>query len=336
MDDTDITGLTHLGAREYDPETGRFLSVDPVMDPSDPQQMQGYAYGNSNPVTNVDPDGRQVLMPDGLGHGVSNGKISGWPPPGRSGAGGGSSYSTYEQARTAMWSRGPTGTQFTKFNIGKGENRGIIMVRYFIHTYDAMRVVPGTALLLGDNRSFSLAPDTDAYRMVLFWDTASGDVTFKVSPSHTPPRDTEISSYAQGGGRAPIPVHVPSKMLPANPLYLNMASWKTILGRNILNDNGSDSDALRVSVHGVQPVASVGAVDNSLEISATQHSVGVARSGNAYPDFEVVQYRDAWSVKSIARDEMANEDGYDAVDGFPGRQLINNRKWIDGKCVRSC
>uniref|UniRef100_J1RVU5 Uncharacterized protein n=1 Tax=Streptomyces auratus AGR0001 TaxID=1160718 RepID=J1RVU5_9ACTN len=29
IDDTTDTGLTHLGAREYDPETGRILSVDP-------------------------------------------------------------------------------------------------------------------------------------------------------------------------------------------------------------------------------------------------------------------------------------------------------------------
>ncbi len=43
------TGLTHLGAREYDPTNGRFLSVDPVIDTDDPQQMNGYAYSNNNP-----------------------------------------------------------------------------------------------------------------------------------------------------------------------------------------------------------------------------------------------------------------------------------------------
>ncbi|MEU6122594.1 polymorphic toxin-type HINT domain-containing protein [Streptomyces sp. NPDC047123] len=56
-DDTASTGLTHLGAREYDPSTGRFLSVDPVMDLADPQQMNGYTYSNSNPVTFSDPSG---------------------------------------------------------------------------------------------------------------------------------------------------------------------------------------------------------------------------------------------------------------------------------------
>ncbi|GAA2109654.1 RHS repeat-associated core domain-containing protein [Streptomyces synnematoformans] len=51
------TGLTHLGAREYDPTTGRFISVDPLMDLTDPQQWHGYAYANNNPVTHADPTG---------------------------------------------------------------------------------------------------------------------------------------------------------------------------------------------------------------------------------------------------------------------------------------
>ncbi|WP_018347650.1 polymorphic toxin-type HINT domain-containing protein [Longispora albida] len=53
----DRTGLTHLGAREYDPFIGRFISADPIMDPLDPQQMHGYAYANNNPVTLSDPTG---------------------------------------------------------------------------------------------------------------------------------------------------------------------------------------------------------------------------------------------------------------------------------------
>jgi len=53
----DNTGLTHLGAREYDPTVGRFISVDPVQDLSDPQQWNGYAYSNNNPPTFSDPSG---------------------------------------------------------------------------------------------------------------------------------------------------------------------------------------------------------------------------------------------------------------------------------------
>ncbi len=53
----DNTGLTHLGAREYDPALGRFISVDPVIDIKDPQQMHGYVYANNAPITSSDPDG---------------------------------------------------------------------------------------------------------------------------------------------------------------------------------------------------------------------------------------------------------------------------------------
>ncbi|WP_109746774.1 RHS repeat-associated core domain-containing protein [Salinispora mooreana] len=54
---TDPTGLTHLGAREYDPTLGRFISIDPIMGLADPQQWHGYAYSNNNPTTFSDPSG---------------------------------------------------------------------------------------------------------------------------------------------------------------------------------------------------------------------------------------------------------------------------------------
>ncbi|PPK60751.1 RHS repeat-associated protein [Actinokineospora auranticolor] len=57
----DDTGLTNLGARQYDSATGRFISVDPVLDTDDPQQMNGFAYANNSPVTNSDPSGPMPL-----------------------------------------------------------------------------------------------------------------------------------------------------------------------------------------------------------------------------------------------------------------------------------
>ncbi|WP_329082139.1 RHS repeat-associated core domain-containing protein [Streptosporangium sp. NBC_01469] len=53
-------GLTKLGAREYDADTGRFVSADPVMDLTDPQQINGYAYASNNPVTWHDASGERV------------------------------------------------------------------------------------------------------------------------------------------------------------------------------------------------------------------------------------------------------------------------------------
>ncbi|GIV03908.1 MAG: hypothetical protein KatS3mg015_2738 [Fimbriimonadales bacterium] len=49
--DTDY-GLKHLGARYYDPTTGRFLSRDPIKD-----GRNWYGYCDNNPLTRVDPTG---------------------------------------------------------------------------------------------------------------------------------------------------------------------------------------------------------------------------------------------------------------------------------------
>nr|WP_210578288.1 RHS repeat-associated core domain-containing protein [Streptomyces sp. GESEQ-4] len=55
--DDAATGLTHIGAREYDQATGRFLSADPIIDIAEPLQMNGYAYSNNSPVSKSDPTG---------------------------------------------------------------------------------------------------------------------------------------------------------------------------------------------------------------------------------------------------------------------------------------
>ncbi|GHJ46769.1 hypothetical protein Cs7R123_41110 [Catellatospora sp. TT07R-123] len=53
-------GLVHLGARLYDPATGRFTSDDPVTDVTDPQSLNGYAYADNSPLTLSDPTGRNA------------------------------------------------------------------------------------------------------------------------------------------------------------------------------------------------------------------------------------------------------------------------------------
>jgi RHS repeat-associated protein len=68
----DNTGLTHLGAREYDPLVGRFISVDPVVDEKDPQQLHGYAYANNAPVTAIDANGLWPSFVDKAIHNISN------------------------------------------------------------------------------------------------------------------------------------------------------------------------------------------------------------------------------------------------------------------------
>ncbi|MEV1064204.1 polymorphic toxin-type HINT domain-containing protein [Streptomyces sp. NPDC050263] len=54
------TGLANVGAREYDRSIGRFISVDPIIDFNDPQQINGYTYANNNPVAFVDATGLRL------------------------------------------------------------------------------------------------------------------------------------------------------------------------------------------------------------------------------------------------------------------------------------
>ncbi|RLK60072.1 RHS repeat-associated core domain-containing protein [Actinokineospora cianjurensis] len=53
----DPSGLVHIGAREYDSANGRFVSVDPLLDLTDPVSWTGYAYAGNSPVTASDPTG---------------------------------------------------------------------------------------------------------------------------------------------------------------------------------------------------------------------------------------------------------------------------------------
>jgi RHS repeat-associated protein len=66
------TGLDYFGARYYASRTGRFTTVDPLMNTeaalTDPQRWNRYAYSLNNPLRYIDPDGRDVLA---IGHGVN-------------------------------------------------------------------------------------------------------------------------------------------------------------------------------------------------------------------------------------------------------------------------
>ncbi len=58
------TGLDYFGARYYASRTGRFTTVDPVLDIEqalvDPQRWNRYTYVRNNPFRYVDPDGRAI------------------------------------------------------------------------------------------------------------------------------------------------------------------------------------------------------------------------------------------------------------------------------------
>jgi RHS repeat-associated protein len=79
VDDTS-TGLTHLGAREYDSKLGRFISVDSILDPSDPITLNGYRYGNNSPASYSDPEGLRDMLetPDDGGKPPGAGEPQTW------------------------------------------------------------------------------------------------------------------------------------------------------------------------------------------------------------------------------------------------------------------
>lgn len=65
VNDPDI-GLVYMQARYYDPIVGRFLSMDPVaLNGRNFFGFNRYAYGNNNPVMNIDPDGRYTCSQAG-------------------------------------------------------------------------------------------------------------------------------------------------------------------------------------------------------------------------------------------------------------------------------
>lgn len=59
------TGLVDVGARKYDPAAGRFISADPVFQPSNPQAVGRYAYAGNDPVNSSDPTGLRAPDDDG-------------------------------------------------------------------------------------------------------------------------------------------------------------------------------------------------------------------------------------------------------------------------------
>lgn len=56
------TGLSYIGARYYSPVLGRFMGVDPAdFSESNIHSFNRYAYGNNNPIKNIDPDGKNAV-----------------------------------------------------------------------------------------------------------------------------------------------------------------------------------------------------------------------------------------------------------------------------------
>ncbi len=54
------SGLDYFGARYYASSHGRWMSVDPVVQPIDPQNLNRYSYTKGDPINLVDPTGGEI------------------------------------------------------------------------------------------------------------------------------------------------------------------------------------------------------------------------------------------------------------------------------------
>ncbi|MGV6493261.1 RHS repeat domain-containing protein [Stenotrophomonas rhizophila] len=106
------TGLNYMQQRYYEPEAGRFLSVDPVTAYSNPiGQFNRYRYADSNPYRFVDPDGRMASMLDHPGIGRTSIQGIEWkddavPSTTASGGGSGSAAQVIVPSKVQVESRG--------------------------------------------------------------------------------------------------------------------------------------------------------------------------------------------------------------------------------------
>lgn len=106
----DLTGLTALGARDYDTRLARFISVDPLADLTTPQTLASYSYAKNNPTTFVDPTGMLADPSPGGGCATTCPRPetnptptpSPTPPPPPSGGSGGGGFDPFAIYRTVM------------------------------------------------------------------------------------------------------------------------------------------------------------------------------------------------------------------------------------------
>ena len=62
----DSVGLIHMGARLYDPEIGRFIQADDMVESEVTQGLNRYSYVLNNPLTMTDPTGNLSLRQLGV------------------------------------------------------------------------------------------------------------------------------------------------------------------------------------------------------------------------------------------------------------------------------
>jgi uncharacterized protein RhaS with RHS repeats len=111
--------LYYFGARYYDPEVGRFIGVDPLSE--EYPGWSPYVYCLNNPLKNIDPDGRDVIVLNdedgayGFGHNavVVGNDDDGW------------TYYSYDGDGNYTTKNFESHSDFTKSDVAKRYNRTV-------------------------------------------------------------------------------------------------------------------------------------------------------------------------------------------------------------------
>jgi RHS repeat-associated protein len=283
------TGLTNLGARDYDAATGKFISVDPLLNKGEPEHLNGYSYAYNTPATLSDPTGLNPMQCMGCG-GTGGGSSPPATPPAPP-----TQNDQYQQAKDLFW-YSPVAPGAKRVVIqtnvkAPGKNYGIIVTRMFIRNETDF-------IFNGDNRGFTL--DANApYRAVVAWDTETGEVAVTVSPSSFDVPDT-YPEYGQTGTSSRVSADawdICDTCL--NSFVKNWNSGTDADGTTRLTLDTSISDGFVPNRLTHQIQITVGQQKNGGLKTFTGEETRV--EGTAYPNIEFIQYRKGEYPRNLGR-----------------------------------
>jgi RHS repeat-associated protein len=312
------TGLTRLGVRDYDATTGRFASVDPVLNQDDPQQLNGYSYSGNNPTSFSDPGGkarRPVCNAQGdciVGH-YQDPPEPAAEPIGRTGAA--------ADARKQFFGAAPAGSRriIVKTKHRTAKDNGILILRFFIKSPTA-----AFGELLGDGRDFST--DVRAgYRFVIAWDTLNGDVSITFSPSTTNPSAPTGDSGISGGPAPKGSEIAPRELVLGDGSYL----------QNSIQFSTGDAPSLGIHYKAMNSFVPVGQVEGTASMGFGPHGNPYgAVHGEKYPDVEMIHYRNTGAT-SVGHDEMSGWEELAALGDHPDARFVlwGDHPFFSSPCV---
>src|SRR5579863_2836765 len=282
------TALTTLGARQYDPTTGRFLSLDPLLDPTSPGQLNGYTYATDNPTTQSDPTG---LHPPGCsgGYPVHCGPYTN--PPDNDSTGGGPSCPGWEPGCPGFTGGGATDVP----------QAILIGTVFFPVTPQALKIQQiynqSYQALIGDHEA-AAGPETMFRALVMACESNPGicgstliNALTRAGPTGTAMTQADYQAYQKSGQ--------------------SIMGWMQSHGSQLLMQN---SIAVSAAVGGMVP----GVLPGYSSFRAAKADLGSPGEGNVF-DHVVEQ-------SQISRSDFAPEDIHNPFNLDPVPNEINQLK----------